>query len=387
MLIQDKQIAIVGGGPGGLTLARLLQRKGAAVKVYERDLSQHARVQGSPLDMHAESGWAALREADLLTEFNQHIRHGADKKLIVNERAQVFFSDHGPEAAAEASPEGARPEIDRGALRQLLLASLQPETVAWDRQFTAMESQNEGWQLHFKNGSSVYADLVIGADSANSKIRPYLTPIKAFYTGVTMLEITVPDAANATPRLYAWLNGGKVMAFGDSKCLLGGQKGTGDLGFYASFKAPADWAATSGLDFTDKTQVLAWFKQQYAGWSSQWEELVEQAAMPVIPRPIQCMPLTQDWAAQPNVTILGDAAHVMPPFAGEGANTSMRDALELSECLTAAPYPTLREAIAAYETAMRRRAAQAAQASLENGERMHSPGALEKMLAIFGKKP
>ena len=387
MLLQDKQVAIVGGGPGGLTLARLLQLKGTRVNVYERDVTKDARVQGSPLDMHEESGWAALQQARLLSEFKRHIRHGADKKVVVNAQAEVRFSDHGPGPAADAAREAARPEIDRGALRQLLLESLQPGTVVWNRQFMALESQDAGWRLHFKNGSTAYADLVIGADSANSKIRPYLTPSQAFYSGITMLEINVPDAANTAPHLYALLNGGKIMAFGDSKCLLGGQKGTGDLGFYASFKTAADWATASGLDYTNKTQLLAWFKQEYAGWSRQWDELFENATPPFIPRPIYCMPLTQDWEAQPNLTILGDAAHVMPPFAGEGANTAMWDALELSECLTAGRYATLREAIAAYESAMRQRAAQAAQTSLENGERMHSADALEKMLTIFGKKP
>ena len=56
MLLQDKQIAIVGGGPGGLTLARLLQQNGASVRVYERDLNRQVRVQGATLDLHDESG-------------------------------------------------------------------------------------------------------------------------------------------------------------------------------------------------------------------------------------------------------------------------------------------------------------------------------------------
>jgi 2-polyprenyl-6-methoxyphenol hydroxylase-like FAD-dependent oxidoreductase len=76
----------------------------------------------------------------------------------------------------------------------------------------------------------------------------------------------------------------------------------------------------------------------------------------------------------------------MPPFAGEGANTSMFDALELSECLTSDKYRTLQEAISDYEISMRHRAARAAKQSLENGERMFSEGALEKMLTIFGIK-
>lgn len=386
MLIQDKQLAIVGGGPGGLTAARLLQRQGATVKVYERDANPQARVQGSPLDMHEESGWAALRKAELVAEFRQYIRHGADRKIVTDKYAHVLFSDHAPATADAASSEPARPEIDRGALRKLLLASLQPGTVEWDRQFVTMEREGAGWRLHFKNGSAAYADLVIGADSANSKIRPYLTPIKAIYAGITMLEINVPEAATTTPALYALLAGGKVMAFGDSKCLLGGQKGTGDLGFYASFKTAADWATTSGVDFADNAHVLAWFKRAYAGWSSRWDELFVQAAAPAVPRPLYYMPLDQTWETQANVTLLGDAAHVMPPFAGEGANTSMRDALELSECLTGATYPTLREAIAAYETDMRARAAQATRASLANGERMHSPDALATMLALFTRR-
>lgn len=386
MLAHHKHIAIVGGGPGGLTLARLLQRKGATVNVYERDVTKDARVQGSPLDMHEESGWAALRKADLVAEFKKNIRHGADKKLVVNERAELFFSDHDPEPNEEAGQASARPEIDRGALRKILLESLQPDTVVWDRQLISMAAQKEGWLLQFKNGSSAYADVVVGADSANSKIRPYLTPSKALYSGITMLEINVQGAATATPHLYALLNGGKIMAFGQSKCLAGGQKGTGDLGFYASFKTTEDWAATSGLDFADKTQLLAWFKKEYAGWSSRWHELFENAATPVVPRPIYFMPLNQHWPTLPNVTLLGDAAHVMPPFAGEGANTAMLDAVELSDCLTSDKYATLHQALAVYETAMRKRAARATQQSLENGERMHSAGALEKMLAIFSKK-
>ena len=176
------------------------------------------------------------------------------------------------------------------------------------------------------------------------------------------------------------------MTFGDSKCLLGGQKGTGDLGFYASFKTAEDWATTSGVDFADHAQLLAWFKREYAGWSSHWDELFAQAAAPAVARPLYYMPLKQDWGARPNLTLLGDAAHVMPPFAGEGANTSMRDALGLSECLTSTGYPTLRAAIAVYEDAMRARVAQATQLSLANGERMHSPDALKKMLAIFTRK-
>jgi 2-polyprenyl-6-methoxyphenol hydroxylase-like FAD-dependent oxidoreductase len=385
MILQNKSIAIVGGGPGGLTLARLLQLKGIQVKVYERDLNKEARVQGSPLDMHDDSGMAAIREADLLNEFKKYYRPGADKMLITDEQAKVHFSDH-EDAAKPAEDFGSpyfRPEIDRGPLRNMFLESLQPETVVWDSHFLSMEKQGEGWLLHFKNGSSVYSDIVIGSDGANSKIRPYLTKIKAFYSGVTMLEGNVYNARKVAPMICGLIKDGKIMAFGNKKNLLLGQKGDGNLGFYASIKVDENWSTTNGLDYTDKAQVLSWFKSEYFEWDTIWHELFEYAATPFIPRPIYCMPLDQVWESLPNLTMIGDAAHVMPPFAGEGANMAMLDALELSACLTNEKYKTLQEAISFYETAMRKRAAAAAKESLENGERMHSKSALRTMISFF----
>ncbi len=383
MLLENKQVAIIGGGPGGLTLARLLQLKNVNVKVYERDLNKNARVQGAPLDMHDGSGLAAIYKADLFEEFKNNFLPGADKTLILNEKAEVFYSDHETNVHEDFGNEYFRPEIDRGALRKILLESLQPETVVWNSHFVSMEAQNEGWLLHFKDGNSVYADIVIASDGANSKIRPYITDIKAFYTGIVMLEGNIYESAKNAPTITSLINGGKIMAFGDTQNILLGQKGGGDLGFYASFKADENWTKTNGLDYADKTQMLEWFKTEYPEWSSNWYELFENVSAPFIPRPIYCMPLDQTWEALPNLTLIGDAAHVMPPFAGEGANMAMLDALELSECLTSDQYKTVQEAISDYETIMRKRASEAAQESIENGEKMHSKEALKTMLEFF----
>jgi len=385
MLINNQSIAIVGGGPGGLTLARLLQLKGADVKVFERDLNKNARVQGAPLDLHDDSGLAAIRKAELLEEFKQNYLVGADRELIVNENAEIFFSDHDSKPEEDFGHQHFRPEIDRGTLRKILLESLQPETVVWDSHFVSMEKQNEGWLLHFKNNTTAYADIVIACDGANSKIRPYITDSKAFYTGITMLEGNILQAKENAPKVNALLKGGKIMAFGNQKNLLMGQKGNGDIGFYASLKIDENWTANSGLDYTDKAQILNWFKSIYPEWNPIWLELFENAETPFIPRPIYCIPFDQNWEAQSNVTMIGDAAHVMPPFAGEGVNMAMLDALELCECLTSAQYKTLQEAISGYEIQMRKRAAIAAKESLDNGELMHAENALENMLNFFNE--
>jgi len=383
MNLKNKQIAIVGGGPSGLTLARLLQIKGANVKLYERDFDQNARLIGSPLDLHEESGLEAIRKADLLESFKKNFRPGADRMLILDEQAKIFFSDHETKPNEDFGSAHFRPEIDRGPLRNMLLESLQSGTVVWDSHFISMEKQNEGWLLHFKNGSSVAADIVIAADGANSKIRPYITNIKSFYSGVTMLEGNLYDAKIAAPHICRLLNGGKIMGFGNKKNILMGQKGNDEIGFYASFKADERWAVNNSLNYSDKTQMLEWFKKEYSEWSTVWYELFENASAPFIPRPIYCMPLDQTWDALPNATMIGDAAHVMPPFAGEGANMAMLDALELSECLTSEKFTTAHEAISLFEVNMRKRAAIAAKESLDNGERMHSENALNEMLNFF----
>lgn len=384
MLIKNKSVAIVGGGPGGLTLARLLQIKGVEVKVYERDLNENARVQGSLLDLHQDSGLAAIRAAGLSEVFKENFMIGADKTLIMDENAKVWFSDHESDPNEDFGEEHFRPEIDRGTLRKILLKSLQENTVDWDSHFLSMKKENEGWLLHFENQDPVYADIVIGCDGARSKVRPYITEIKPFYTGITMLEGNIPDAFVNAPEIDKILMGGKIMAFGNHKNLLIGQKGKGEIGFYASFKAEEKWASTNGMDYSDKNEIIQWYKKVYREWNSIWLELFENAEIPFIPRPIYCMPFDQDWKTLHNATIMGDAAHVMPPFAGEGANMAMKDALDLSECLTSGTYSTVQGAIAGYESEMFRRASSAAEESVKNGETMHSETALQSMLDFFG---
>lgn len=376
--ITDKKIAIVGGGPGGLTLARLLQRSGADVTVYERDRSRDARTQGATLDLHEESGLKALGEAGLMEQFRANYRPGADKLRLVDKHARILLDDH-----ANETGETSRPEIDRGPLQKLLLDSLLPETVTWDHHCVALCPRNGSWELVFQNGTSALADVVIAADGANSKLRPYVTPIPPFYSGFTAVEGAVENSETAAPDVHRLLSGGKIFALGDDKSLIVSAKGDGSLNFYAACRADEHWHRDTGLDFSDTAQMLSWFQQEYAGWDDLWLELF-QASGSFVPRPLYCMPLDQTWDALPNLTLLGDAAHLMPPYAGEGVNMAMLDALELSRCLTGEDHADTHSAIAAYETQMRTRATEAAKASLESLNAFHSPEAIPHLLALLG---
>ena len=377
--IKNKKIAIVGGGPGGLTLARLLQMNGADVKVYERDINKDARAKGATLDLHEESGLKALHEAGLMDDFNANFRPGADRVRIMDKDAKIILDEHdAPKREMD------RPEIDRGPLQNILLDSLRPGTVVWDSHFLSLSPQSDSWKLEFKNGVSVIADIVIAADGANSKLRPYITPTKPFFSGVTAIEGAVHHSETASPKIHQLLKGGKIFAMGSEKSLIVSSKGDGSLVFYPGFKTDENWSRECGIDFTDKAQVLAWFKTAYADWDSVWHELFENASYAFVPRPQYCMPFDQTWEALPNLTMLGDAAHLMPPYAGEGVNMAMLDALELSQCLLSDDFADTQSAIAAYETQMRARASEIAMITMESTAALHSPQAIDFLLSIIG---
>lgn len=379
MLLQNKTIAIVGGGPGGLTLARLLQLEKAHVNVYERDANKDVRVQGATLDLHEGSGLEALSRAKLMAEFEANYRPHAGKMRITDQHAVIRLDDH----ASEDHYAEDRPEIDRGPLRKILLVSLEPGTVIWDSHFIAMEKQGSGWRLYFKNNTMAYADIVVAADGANSKIRQYITDIKSIYSGVTIVEGNVYNASLNSPKLNELLKGGKVFAFGNEKSIILSSKGDGSLSFYTGCKVAEDWVKKSGIDFSNKKSVLNWFKKEFNEWDNVWQELFSGEEVYFIPRPQYHYPLDQSWKALPNLTMIGDAAHRMPPYAGEGVNMAMQDAFELAECLAGNKYQNIREAISGFEKQMQARASEVTGDTLRNTEMLHSKEALEIMLKMM----
>jgi 2-polyprenyl-6-methoxyphenol hydroxylase-like FAD-dependent oxidoreductase len=380
--IENKQIAIVGGGPSGLTLARLLQVKGANVTVFERDSNRTARVQGGTLDLHEESGLLALKTAGLMDAFKTNYRPGAEKLRVTDKHATILLDEHAPNREGTLSVGHFRPEIDRGPLRNMLLDSLQPETVIWDSHFKTMTPNGEGWKLEFHNGTVATADIVIGAEGANSRLRGFVTPIKAFYSGIMVLEGSVYDSAINVPNIHNLLQDGKIFALNDSKTLIVSSKEDGSLYFGLSWWDDENWGTTNILDLKNIAQVLEWFKQEYVGWDAVWCELLEHASF-LLPRPQYCVPFDQTWEALPNLTLIGDSAHVIPPFAGEGVNMAMLDSLELSICLTNPEFADVQSAIAAYEQPMRQRMSVVAELTMEQTKSMHAENGLNDLLNMF----
>src|SRR5262245_55235618 len=122
-------LTIVGAGLGGLALARVLQVHGIGAAVFDLDASPAARTQGGMLDIHEDSGQAALRAAGLYEEFRSLVHPGGEATRILDRHAVVRM-----EMPDDGS--GDRPEIDRGDLRDLLLGSLPEGTVRWGAKVT-----------------------------------------------------------------------------------------------------------------------------------------------------------------------------------------------------------------------------------------------------------
>lgn len=382
MLLEKKQIAIIGGGPGGLTLANLLHQKGLNVRVYERDENKNARVQGATLDLHEESGLEALKRAGLMDAFYANYRPDAGKMRLITKNLEIKLDDH-DDVCESTDVTDLRPEIDRGPLRKILLSSLHEETVVWDSHFVSLEAEKDGWRIYFKNGSSAYADLVIAADGANSKIRAAVTDIRPVYSGISIIEGNIYAAAKNAPKLWEILKGGKVFAFGDDQSIILSAKGDGSMSFYTGCKVPENWVTDSNIDFSDKHSVHNWFKEAFGSWEPTWQELFESDELWFVPRPQYHYPLDQYWEARSNITLLGDAAHRMPPYAGEGVNMAMQDAFELCDCLTNSQFTDLKSAIAAFEKQMLQRASEVTRMTLDSTEMLHSGDPIKSMMELF----
>ncbi|MEU6367084.1 NAD(P)/FAD-dependent oxidoreductase [Streptomyces sp. NPDC046931] len=366
-------VAVVGAGLGGLVAARVLHVHGVEAVVHERDASPAARSQGGMLDIHEESGQAALRAAGLFEAFRAIVHSGGEELRVLDPDGTVRFKD---------VEESGRPEVDRNDLRRILLDSLPEGTVRWGAKVTGARSLGDGrHEVALADGSLFTTDVLIGADGAWSRVRPLLSPDLPAYAGVSFVETDLHEAAVRHPATAELLGGGMMFALADGKGLLTHRETDGSIHTYAAFKVPEDWL--SGFDFAAPDSVKQALLAHFEGWDDRLRALIADAEGALTPRLIHALPVGHRWAHAPGATLLGDAAHLMSPFAGEGANAALQDGAELATALAAHP-DDLDAGLLAYEKALFPRAEQAAARSARGLDLLFGPDATRNMVAMMG---
>ncbi|MFB8277710.1 FAD-dependent oxidoreductase [Nocardia colli] len=340
--ITSTPVTIIGAGLAGLTLARVLHVHGIPATVYEAEAGPTARTQGGMLDIHEYNGQLAIEAAGLMDEFRSLALAGHQATRILDPQGTVLWdkADDGT---------GGRPEVQRGELRRMLLDSLPPETVRWGHKVSGVRSLGEGChEVTFANGSTISTGLLVGADGAWSRIRPLLSAAVPEYTGESFIETWLYASDDWHPAAAKAVGAGSLIATTPDRSINAQRERGGTLHTYVILTRPQDWFAA--IDFTDPDAATARIAREFDGWAPELTALITETDTPPVLRPIFTLPIGHRWDRHPGATLIGDAAHLMPPD-GEGANNAMLDGAELANAL--ATHPTDPEtALAEFEQSM-----------------------------------
>ncbi|KAH9915185.1 monooxygenase FAD-binding protein [Epithele typhae] len=321
------RIAIVGAGPAGLVLHLTLVKRGVPSTLYERDASPSARIHlGGTLDLRWAYGQRALYENGLEAAFKAVSRPEGDESRICGKDGRVLLEITGDR---DVRPEDISPEIDRRALRQIILDAVPADSVKWGHALASVTPHGDGTHtLSFANGSTAVVDVLVGADGGASRVRPLVTPAQRYYAGLTGAEIVVaPDVVDRADMAdaRALVGNGTTFAMEDGKMLIAQRNSDGRVRTYAWFRGPEDWPLPA-----DAAEARAVLLAKFEGWAPVLRKFVERGADDgIYHRPLYMLPPGLRWEHVDGVTVIGDAAHVMTPFAGMGANVSMLDGLEM----------------------------------------------------------
>ncbi|MEV4600603.1 NAD(P)/FAD-dependent oxidoreductase [Amycolatopsis sp. NPDC049253] len=379
------RVAVVGGGTGGLCLAHGLVRAGVEVAVYERSRTRTERLQGYRVHIDPH-GAAALHEclpSDAWQRFLAATGENAHEFAFVTEQLRELAVMREP---AAADPAAAHHSVSRISLHQVLSTGL--DGILWhDKEFVRYEAGPKAVTLHFADGTTAEADLVVGADGANSRVRAQLLPhARRVDTGIVTIVGKTP-VSDVADRFKA----GPVYVVAPPGCGMftaphlfpdiAVNDETADLDpvLFDNTGSYVMWAYGSRRLSTSDTNLREAALSSIHGWHPDLVHLIESSPEASASRlPILTSLPVEPWQPGP-VTLLGDAVHSMTPFRGIGANTALRDAQLLCRKLSAGG--DVRVAVGEYEREMRKYGFKAVRASARSADQFVSESRLGRVAA------
>ena len=320
-----------------------------------------------------------LKQAGIYEEFLKLVRPAEDAKRIMDKDGAILLDIRG-------SPLSQRPEVDRGELRDMLINSLPENAIQWDHKATSIDAFGTNqYEVKFANGRAFRADVLIGADGAWSKVRPLMTTAKPEYSGTCFIEIAYPADGREAERLAAAIGTGTLVATAPGKGIIAHRNADSSISGYVALNKPESWIRS--IDFSHAQNSRELVSAQFKSRSEQLVDFITTStlAKPTI-RPIFALPVGHDWSRKAGITLIGDATHLMSPFAGEGANLAMYDGADLAGAIIANPND-LEQAILTYELALFERTLDVARMSAENLRLFFGETAPHSVVDLFSGQP
>ena len=375
-------IAIIGGGIGGLTAGIALQRAGFSPVIYERAPEFGEVGAGISLSPNAVKGLEQLGFRDFLkTKANepldQFLFHGLTGEQLLNYDRRTCRETYG----------GAYYQMHRADLLSGLVQAFGPENCRMGKALAGLSQDESGATLRFEDGTSERADVVIGVDGLRSVIRDILfdTPEPTF-SGHVAWRALVPGnklSARATERT-------NVNHIGPGQNLVTYPIRGTDLVNIVALTRAEGWAEESWNAKAAPAELAAIFE----GWAPYVTDAIAAIDEDALYRwgLFVRTPLEQ-WV-KGRTALLGDAAHPMLPYMGQGASSAIEDGVVLGRCFAQGSNPL--EALALYERARVERCAFLQAESNVGGDRLQAldpyflrdnPPQNEDALGIFSYDP
>lgn len=328
MKAKQQQICILGAGLAGSLLATLLAQQGYAVTVYEKRSDPRAKTtpEGRSINLALSyRGWQALRAAGL----EERIR-----PIVIPMRGRMV---HDPEGSTALQPYGNQGQainsVSRSMLNEILICQSEERGVKFNFEFACQSVGLDTNQLTFDTPSGskeVQADLLIGADGAFSVLRSAMQRTRRYNYSQHFIEhgykeLTIPPTADGQfamepHALHIWPRGGFMLIALPNP----------DKSFTCTLflRYVGD---TSFANLTDDQQVRHFFQEYFPDTLPLMPDLTEEFTQNPVADLVTIR--TYPWTYNGKQLILGDAAHAIVPFYGQGMNAAFEDCRIFSELL------------------------------------------------------